>query len=150
MERYKGGCNCGSVRFELEDHPLFISACHCSTCRRRTGSDYGLSVVTDGSNVKEYSGETKTHIRTGDSGNEVHYEFCPNCGTTVRWHIMLIPGRQAFAAGAFDDMNWMAIHGQMYTKESAPWGPLKCDISREGPYDDEARSGMLENAKATR
>ena len=139
MKIYQGSCNCGSVKFELEDHPAWLSACHCSTCRKRTGSDYGLSVMTDLSNVKEYSGETKTYIRTGDSGNAVQYEFCPNCGTTIRWTVALIPGRVAFAAGTFNDMSWMRVGGEMYTEEAAPWGPLGCENSRPGPPDDDWR-----------
>jgi hypothetical protein len=149
MEQYKGGCVCGSVRFELDDHPDYVGACHCSTCKKRSGSDYGLSVPTDAENVKEFSGETKTLIRIGDSGNEVHYEFCPNCGTTVRWRVMLT-GRQVFAAGAFDDMSWMDIHGEMYTDEAAPWGPIGCEISNRGLRDADAKKGMTEKARASR
>ncbi|MAF47913.1 MAG: GFA family protein [Rhodospirillales bacterium] len=147
MENYKGGCLCGSVRFELNEPPIWISACHCGTCRKRTGSDYGVSVVVDQSGVKEFTGRTKTHTRTGDSGKDVIYEFCPECGATVRWHIMLAPGRQAFAAGAFDDMSWMAILGEMYTAEAAPWGPLGCDAARPGPPDDDWRAALIEKTK---
>ncbi len=149
MERYKGGCTCGSVRFELEDHPYYVGACHCSTCKKRTGSDYGLSVPTDAENVKTFTGETKTHTRTGDTGNQVHYEFCPNCGTTVRWRVERT-GRQVFAAGAFDDMSWMAVHGEMYTDEAAPWGPIGCEISSGGSRDANARNAMTEKARAAR
>ena len=147
MDQYKGGCNCGAVRFELGAPPIWISACHCATCRKRTGSDYGISVVVDESGIKEFSGETKTHTRTGDSGNPVHYEFCTECGTTVRWHLTLIPGRQVLAAGAFDDMSWMEILGEMYTSEAAPWGPVGCDAARPGAPDDDWRTAMLEQAK---
>ena len=84
MEKYEGGCTCGAVRFEPGDAPVWISAYHCSTCRKRTGSDYGISVVVNQSGVRKFSGRTKTHTRTGASGNAVTYEFCPECGTTVR------------------------------------------------------------------
>ena len=147
MERFKGSCNCGSVTFELNDHPIWVSACHCATCRKRTGSDYGLSAVTDISNIKVYSGLTKTYTRTGDSGKDVHYEFCPECGTTVRWQITLAPGRVAFAVGTFDDMSWMKVNGEMYTGEAAPWGPLGCENSRAGSPDEPWRTAATNDAK---
>jgi len=147
MDQYKGGCNCGAVRFELGAPPIWISACHCATCRKRTGSDYGISVVVDESGIKEFSGATNTHTRTGDSCNPVHYEFCPECGSTVRWRIELVPGRQAFAAGAFDDMSWMEIFGEMYTGFAAPWGPVGCEHTRAGAPDDAWRGAMLERAE---
>ena len=29
---------CGGVRFEVAEHPLFASYCHCTRCQRRTGT----------------------------------------------------------------------------------------------------------------
>ena len=148
MDRYKGGCTCGAVRIELGAPPIWISACHCATCRKRTGSDYGISVVVDESGIKEFSGATNTHTRTGDSGNPVHYEFCPECGATVRWHLTMVPGRQVFAAGAFNDMSWMQILGEMYTAEAAPWGPVGWAASHPGPPDDDWRAQLIKNGKS--
>jgi hypothetical protein len=113
MEQYQGGCVCGSVRFELGDHPMWTHACHCNACKKRTGSAYGISAVVETENVKSFTGETRTFTRTGDSGKPVHYEFCPQCGTTVRWHVPLI-SRQVFAIGAFDRPEKLRICGEMY------------------------------------
>jgi hypothetical protein len=144
MEKYEGGCTCGAVRFDSGDAPVWISAGQGSTCRKRTGSDYGISVVVNQNGVSKFNGRTKTHTRTGDSGNAVTCEFCPECGTTVRWHLAMVPGRQVFAAGAFDDMSWMEILGEMYAAEAAPWGPVGCAIARPGPPDDDWRAALIE------
>jgi len=108
MENLRGGCSCGSVRFELADDPLWVLACHCDACKKRTGSAYGVAVMVGNQTVKEFSGKTRTFTRIGDSGNKIHYDFCPDCGTTLRWHVDIVPGRQAFAGGTFDDMNLLS------------------------------------------
>ncbi len=40
----KGECNCGAVQFEIDADPTDVYVCHCSICRRATGSN-GIAVV---------------------------------------------------------------------------------------------------------
>lgn len=150
MEAYKGGCSCGSLRFELADHPLWVLACHCDACKKRTGSPYGVAVMVENKSVKEFAGETRTYTRVGDSGNKVRYEFCPNCGTTLRWHVDIVPQRQAFAGGAFDDMKRLTVIAEMYTDEAMPWARIGCELSRPQAPDDTFRSLMIAKARSSR
>jgi hypothetical protein len=148
MERYKGGCVCGSVRFELSDHPLWIVACHCDPCKKRTGSAFGISMVVENRSVAQFSGPTNIFARRGDSGKEVRYEFCPKCGTTVRWHVDLI-SRQVFAGGALDQPEQLAVFGEMYAGDALPWARLGCELVRPGAPDDAFRDAMIEKAKSS-
>ena len=40
----KGECNCGAVKFEIDADLTSVFVCHCSICRRSTGSN-GIAVV---------------------------------------------------------------------------------------------------------
>jgi hypothetical protein len=40
----KGACNCGTVQFEIDSELNDVYVCHCSICRRFTGSN-GIAVV---------------------------------------------------------------------------------------------------------
>ena len=142
MEHYRGGCACGSVRYELRGSPLWVTACHCNACKKRTGSAFGLSLVFDQSTTGEFSGPTKTFTRTGD--------FCPSCGTTVRWSVELIPGRQIYAAGTLDQPRHLRASGEYYTDEAMPWARLGCELSAPGAPDDTLRRAMMEKTKASR
>ena len=148
MDELEGGCSCGSVRFELRGKPLWTNICHCDACKKRTGSAYGFSLVMDASGVKKFVGATKTFVRLGDSGKPVHYEFCPECGTTVRWRVELVPNRQVFAGGALDDASGIEIYGEMYTDAALPWSTIGCDLTRPGAPDGEFRNQAI--AKASR
>jgi hypothetical protein len=40
----RGECNCGAVQFEIDADLTDVFVCHCSICRRSTGSN-GIAVV---------------------------------------------------------------------------------------------------------
>jgi hypothetical protein len=147
---YEGGCSCGAVRFQLSDDPLWTNICHCNACKKRTGSAFGFSVVVDKANVKEFSGQTKTFIRTGESGKSVRYDFCPNCGTTLRWQVELLPNRQVFAGGAFDDADQFQIVSEMYTDQALPWSRIGRELACSGPPDNQFREAAIAKMKGLR
>jgi hypothetical protein len=146
MNLLKGGCVCGAIRFTL-DQPLWVVACHCNACKKRTGTAYGISLAMNEDAVKEFIGQTRTFTRTGESGKQVRYEFCPNCGTTVRWHVELIANRQVFAGGTLDEPECLKIDGEMYTDAALAWARLGCELSRPGAPDENFRSAMIEERK---
>ena len=37
---HAGGCQCGAVRFQTRNQPVRVIACHCGTCKQRTGSAF--------------------------------------------------------------------------------------------------------------
>ena len=43
----KGQCNCGSVAFEIDSDFSEVFICHCSICRKSTGSNGVAVVVVD-------------------------------------------------------------------------------------------------------
>lgn len=149
MTSYRGGCSCGAVRFAIGRF-LYVMACHCDACKKRTGSAFGLSVMVDDGDVAEFTGATKTFVRTAESGRPVRYEFCPDCGTTVRWRVEVIPNRQIFAAGAFDDFRTLPIAGEMYTDMANSRARLNCDLVRPGEPDETFRAALIEHAKSLR
>ena len=142
MKSYSGRCSCGTVSFEIETF-LYVLACHCDACKKRTGSAFGLSVPVEAESVISFSGKTTTFIRTAESGRRVHYEFCQTCGTTVRWRLDASK-RFIFAAGAFDAVQEFKAVGEMYTAVALPWARLGCELERPGLSDDSLKEAMIE------
>jgi hypothetical protein len=106
--------------------------------------------VVETASVKEFSGQTNVFTRKGESGKFVRYEFCPNCGTTLRWHVELLPNRQVFAGGAFDDAGQFKIATEMYTDQALPWSRIGCELACSGPPDDQFRKAAIANMRAFR
>jgi hypothetical protein len=84
-----------------------VSLCHCLACQKRTGSTYGLGAFFARAQVKP-SGATTAYTRTGDSGHDVTFHFCPSCGSTVYWEPARRPDIVAVAVGAFADPSFPA------------------------------------------
>jgi hypothetical protein len=147
MKSYKGGCSCGSIRYELSGSPLWVNACHCDACKKRTGSAYGISAVVEKSMVRAFSGATKSYSRKGDSGKTVNYDFCPNCGTTVRWRVELMPSREIYAVGTLDQPGQVAPDGEYYTDAALPFARLNCALACSAAPDNAFRQALMEHAK---
>jgi hypothetical protein len=68
-----GGCACGSVRYSLKGEPFRIGICHCTDCRKESGSVfvvYGQWLAAD----VEILGEAQAY-----NGRR----FCPTCGSRL-------------------------------------------------------------------
>ncbi|KAJ4396840.1 hypothetical protein N0V93_001062 [Gnomoniopsis smithogilvyi] len=47
----EGGCCCGYVRYRLEQAPIAVHCCHCTSCQRETGSAFGINVIIEATNL---------------------------------------------------------------------------------------------------
>ena len=50
----KGQCNCGAVAFEIDVDISNVFFCHCSICRKSTGSN-GIAVVVIDNDVFQWT-----------------------------------------------------------------------------------------------
>lgn len=81
-----GGCQCGSVRYEIDaDLPTTIFVCHCRECQKQSASAFGMSVPVPATAFRLVSGTLHRWERQADSGATVTCAFCPTCGSRI-WH----------------------------------------------------------------
>ena len=77
-----GSCLCGAVRFEI--HGAFDSffLCHCSRCRKGSGSAHGANLFASGATIRWTTGEAA--IRTFRvPGTRHERSFCIECGSAL-------------------------------------------------------------------
>jgi len=116
----EGGCQCGAIRYRLNGEPVFLTVCHCSECKRQSGSAFGMSLRMRWSDVA-VTGETKRWTRQADSGAVVVCAFCPICGTRV-WHEPSeAPGFVHIKPGTLDDFSALAPKYESWTLRKSPW-----------------------------
>ena len=115
----EGGCQCGAVRYRTTDQPKRVLACHCTTCKQRTGAAYGIGVYFADDDVEITRGKLHTYeFRSDESGRWIRNEFCDRCGTTVTWTLELRPGLRAVAGGTYDDPNWFDVQAHIWTRSA--------------------------------
>ena len=77
-----GECNCGAVQFEIDAEPSGIYLCHCSICRRSTGSNGIAVVVVPKERFRWLRGQEL--ISTWQKpGTQWQTWFCRVCGSPV-------------------------------------------------------------------
>jgi len=116
-------CSCRQLQIEADGDPLKVSICHCTECQRRTGSAFGVGVFYRSTQV-DSSGDYRTYVRQGDSGKDVEFRFCPNCGSTVYWLPEFRPGLVAVALGSFDDAQTILPSQSVYDAYRHSWVQL--------------------------
>lgn len=78
----KGECNCGSIAFEIDSELSDVYVCHCSICRRSTGSG-GIAVgVVNKSDFRWLKGQELVHT-WNKPGHDWQTSFCKSCGSPL-------------------------------------------------------------------
>jgi hypothetical protein len=81
-DRCTGQCNCGAVAFEIDAVISDVFVCHCSICRKCTGSNGIAVVVVDNDVFRWTRGEEL--IRTWRKpGADWQTWFCSMCGSPL-------------------------------------------------------------------
>ena len=80
-----GGCQCGTIRYEVSGEPLALYVCHCRECQKQSASAFGMSLIVRRSEFRVTRGTTKFWSRGTASGRTLKCAFCPDCGSRL-WH----------------------------------------------------------------
>jgi hypothetical protein len=113
-------CACGQLSANCHGEPALVSLCHCLECQKRTGSVFGIAAFFARANVTT-GGQAKAYTRGSDSGHDVTFHFCPNCGATVFWEPARKPDMIAVAVGSFADPSFPAPAQAVYHQRRHPW-----------------------------
>jgi len=122
MENNKisGSCLCGKVSYQFEGPIRIFQYCHCSRCRKFTGSAHASSILIDPSQFEWLRGEE--HVGRFELPEAKHYatSFCKHCGSSLPW--LTQSGKAVIVpAGTLDDdPQARPIHNVYYT-DRAPW-----------------------------
>jgi hypothetical protein len=137
-QRHRGGknsmtrtaeCHCGQLKAFASGEPTSVYVCHCKACQRRTGA-----IIHNGSSWPKdqvrIDGEDKTYGRTADSGYEIRFHFCPNCGTSVFWEGDRNPQNLGIAIGCFADPDFPPPASSGWEEAMHRWLGLPPDTAR--------------------
>ena len=96
-----GGCLCGSVRFEIDGVLGPITCCHCSRCRRASGSAYVAAAAVDEGCFRVTEG--RDLVSEFESSPHNRRAFCTRCGSQLWGRHDEFPVVRVRAGGLDDD-----------------------------------------------
>ncbi len=116
----QGGCVCGAVAFEIEGPFRGFQYCHCSRCRKKSGSFAAANIFVPRDQLRWKRGEDK--VRRFELPDTKYWStcFCSNCGSAMPW---LSKTGKAFIvpAGALEDDPGIRPLYNVYYGSRAPW-----------------------------
>jgi len=75
-----GKCFCSAVKYEVADAFLYAMNCHCSDCRRTTGSAFKPFAGIEREKLNIGQGADRLLIHGDETGNDAH---CGKCGSLL-------------------------------------------------------------------
>ena len=120
MAAYRGSCICGEVVFEVDGPFDHFLSCHCSRCRKATGTAHSCEVIVKASAVRWLRGEGSVTRFDLPQARSFATAFCKHCGSPMP-HLTR-SGREAIIhAGAFDAPLGAAPYRHVHWASRANW-----------------------------
>ena len=119
-----GKCECGTVRYRVEDAFLYASNCHCSRCRAGTGSAF-----------KAFAGIEREKLKVTDGldsllvfGEEdLNHTRCGVCGSLL-FSVVRDGAYVHVAMGSLVDAPSMRPTKHIFVGSKAPWFEITDDL----------------------
>ena len=130
-----GSCLCGKVKFELRGPFGSFFVCHCSRCRKATGSAHASNIFTKPEDLSWTDGEDLIRGFKLDSAKMFGRNFCAECGSPVprvsaERKLLVIP------AGALDEDPGIRPENIIFWDNRAHWYDAMSSAPRFAKYPD--------------
>ncbi|BCS23736.1 GFA family protein [Aspergillus puulaauensis] len=127
MPSYAGSCTCRRIQYELNlssPDDARTSLCHCSSCKKAFGTNYGLTAKIPKGALQITAGRTKEFAQDNGSGSVVHREFCDNCGSFICEYGDAVKDQFRYlVVGSLDDPEALPPKGEFFCRDRATWMP---------------------------
>ncbi len=127
----RGSCLCGGARFEIDGKVSGVGLCHCSVCRKRSGTTGNAALLTATRSFRWIAGEELAQVYERPSG--FRSVFCRVCGSPLpvihdNAKVVGIP------AGTLDDDPGVRVEQHIFVGSKAGWDEITGTAQQyEGP-----------------
>lgn len=119
-----GKCFCGAVAYTVLDEFLYAAYCHCSNCRRTTGSAFKSFAGIGREKLVLAKGHGDLMIFGDDHGNDTH---CKMCGSLL-YSVVRAGAYVHVAMGTLVDVPTMRPNKHIFVGSKAPWFTITDDL----------------------
>lgn len=124
QRRLAGQCLCGAVHYTVLDAFLYAGNCHCSQCRRTTGSAFKPFAGIGRRQLSLVQGEHEVMRFGDDRGHDVH---CRQCGSLL--YSVVRDGEYVHVAmGTLVDEPSIRPDKHIFVGSKAPWFTITDDL----------------------
>jgi hypothetical protein len=123
-----GGCLCGAAKFSISGKFERFFLCHCSRCRKDSGSAHSANLFSSDAELEWLAGHDK--VRTFVLPGTRHAKsFCIECGSALpslqmKGALLVVP------AGSLDSTIPIQPDARILYGSRAEWTDWLCDVPR--------------------
>jgi len=124
-----GSCLCGEVSYQFVEDIKVFQYCHCSRCRKFTGSAHASNIIIDPENFRWLSGEASLGRFELPDAKYFATSFCRHCGSSLPW---LTQSGRAYVipAGTLDEKPHSKPMHNIYYADRAGWYEDVCALRK--------------------
>lgn len=127
MRYLTGSCLCKKIKIQVPDQFDFVGNCHCSECRKFSGSAFASAAGLDADDFKVLDGED--WIAYFHKTDETDLGFCRNCGSSL-FSKKLRTNKYNIRLGILDDMPTQTPGFHIFAGSKAPWYEINDDFQQ--------------------
>ena len=120
MVDVEGSCLCGSVKYSFRGEIVVFQYCHCSRCKKYTGSAHASNMIGDPTGFQWVEGEEYVSRYEMPEARHFATSFCKRCGSSLPW-ITKSKKAVVIPAGTLDSDPEIKPTQSIYYKNRAPW-----------------------------
>ena len=119
-----GKCFCGAVEYSVPDAFQYALYCHCSNCRRTTGSAFKPFAGIERAKFAVTKGADSLMIYGGDKAHDAH---CGQCGSLL-YSVVRDALWVHVTMGTLVDPPSIRPSGHIFVGSKAPWFTITDDL----------------------
>lgn len=113
---FRGGCLCGSIRYEATGEPYDVTHCHCADCRKSSAAAFvtwacfrrgDFRFLNEAPGEIQWSGRIRT--------------FCPHCGTPLTFLAEPDTDEVSVTVCSLDDPAVIQPSDHTWVQDQLPW-----------------------------
>ena len=114
------------------------AVCHCYECQKLTGTGFTYNFIVPRENFKFTAGTPKYHSFIQESGAEIGYRFCSDCGSTLMKESEAESFKIVYMiqAGTVDDHELVKHKPdvELWTCRKAEWLPVLIGVEQKSEF----------------
>lgn len=130
----KGSCLCGRIRYTVEGEAQRFYHCHCSRCRKASGTGHASNLFARGTLRWEAGEELLTHFRLPEA-ERFGTSFCSVCGSRMP-RFMEARGLAFIPAGSLDTEPDIGPQARIFTGSRSTWSCTAATLPEFSGYPE--------------
>jgi hypothetical protein len=119
---YRGSCLCGSVRYAIAGELGAFGYCHCTSCRKASGSAHAANAPIDRAQLTILAGAER--IREYESSPGKLRAFCGTCGSPLYAYLAATRDVIRIRLGSLDTPFDGQPVAHTFVGDKARWAPI--------------------------